>query len=119
MFKKRGSPRKNKKGEDDGEEAITVSVPQDPFDLATHHPSTGTGEDKENERQSNAEPHNVLQHQPWKPWDPQKLTTSNKQTQGGSHVFFIYNVSIPKFVNNIHEEESQYDAQFIQRFFRR
>ena len=83
MFKK----RKNKKDEDDDEAAsptITVSIPQDDFDLvsptfATHHPSAGTTNIRESERQSTAEQRNVLLHHPWKPWDPQKLAMSNKR----------------------------------------
>ncbi|KAG0360464.1 hypothetical protein BC939DRAFT_507677 [Gamsiella multidivaricata] len=75
MFKKRSQKDKKKNQDDndqnDDDNAITISVPQDAFEpssLSNNQPSARTSEDS-----SSIERRHVQPHQPWKPWDPQKL----------------------------------------------
>ncbi|KAG0211695.1 hypothetical protein BGX28_007589 [Mortierella sp. GBA30] len=91
MFKKR-TPAKKSDDEDNEDAAITVSIPQDAFNLPSPTINGSRRDSAEKERtsfnstrRSSIDTKQLRQpHQPWKPWNPQKMTTHS--TNRGSDV---------------------------------
>ncbi|KAF9956065.1 hypothetical protein BGZ70_010039 [Mortierella alpina] len=98
MFKKRAQAKRPKDEDDSEDTAITVSIPQDAFNLASATASTARRDSGESERVSQGsvrrssidaklqrQSHQSHQpYQPWKPWNPQKLPAIGTDGHSGT-----------------------------------
>ncbi|CAO3563849.1 unnamed protein product [Mortierella alpina] len=98
MFKKRAQAKRPKDEDDSEDTAITVSIPQDAFNLTSTTATAARPDSAESERVSQGsvrrssidtkvqrQSHQSHQpYQPWKPWNPQKLPAIGTNGHSGT-----------------------------------